>query len=352
MISNKNLNDLYQIFIIIEQNTAAGVNVLEALKLYEKNCRPKIKEILAGVQHDMNAGIRLSDAFAKHPNLFPDYIVEMMKVSEGTGQAEEVYKEIVRSLEQEVDLRRNIGSQLGQALFLLVLLAITISIVIFVVLPSMGKLMSSLSLQLPFYTKLMIEIGIFAESYWWIILPALGGMIFAATAFLKKNPVLFAKLQLKMPLYKAIKFYSLQYRFALIFSLCKNAGLDPIRALQYTATGSDNILMHQLITNALNDIKRSGINFTQALQKTDTDKIIDESMYMFLYAGEKSDMGEMMYKRAEFYKKQLIVESQMFNNKLSNLLFTPLFVILGFIMFSVMSPLFNMMGQITSGGIG
>ena len=37
MISKKNLNDLYQIFIIIEQNTMAGLNVLDALKLYVPN---------------------------------------------------------------------------------------------------------------------------------------------------------------------------------------------------------------------------------------------------------------------------------------------------------------------------
>lgn len=49
MISRKNLNDIYQIFIIIEQNTMAGVNVLDALKLYAKNSRPAIQEILNSV---------------------------------------------------------------------------------------------------------------------------------------------------------------------------------------------------------------------------------------------------------------------------------------------------------------
>ena len=84
----------------------------------------------------------------------------------------------------------------------------------------------------------------------------------------------------------------------------------------------------------------------------DVEKILDESIYMFLEAGEKSDMGEMMFTRAAFYKKQLTIESQMFNTKLSNILLTPIFVVLGLIMFAVLSPLFNMMGQITSGGIG
>ena len=110
--------------------------------------------------------------------------------------------------------------------------------------------------------------------------------------------------------------------------------------------------MDNLITKVLKEIRRTGGSFTQLLRKMDVEKILDESIYMFLEAGEKSDMGEMMFTRAAFYKKQLTIESQMFNTKLSNILLTPIFVVLGLIMFAVLSPLFNMMGQITSGGIG
>lgn len=135
-------------------------------------------------------------------------------------------------------------------------------------------------------------------------------------------------------------------------ALCKNAGLDTIRALEFTASGSDNILIDNLIGRTLKEIRRTGGSFTQVLQKMDVEKVLDESIFMFLEAGEKSDMGEMMFTRAAFYKKQLTIESQMFNTKISNILLTPIFVVLGLIMFAVLSPLFNMMGQITSGGIG
>ena len=68
MLSSKDLNELYQIFIIIEQNSLSGLNITDALNLYAKNCqRPNIKKILAGIQHDMDNGINLPGAFAKHP---------------------------------------------------------------------------------------------------------------------------------------------------------------------------------------------------------------------------------------------------------------------------------------------
>lgn len=354
MLSSKDLNELYQIFIIIEQNSLSGLNITDALNLYAKNCqRPNIKKILAGIQHDMDNGINLPGAFAKHPELFPDYIVEMMKVCEGTGQAEKIYSDIVNTLEQEVDLRRNIGSQLWQAVFFLTLLAITIFLVIFVVLPSMGRLMTSLGLQLPFYTRILIDSGAFMERYWYLLLGSIAAVCVFLGVFFKRNPDKFALLKLRLPLYRQIQFYSIQYRFALIFGLCKEAGLDTIRSLQYTATGSDNVLMQDLISKSLKDMSRTGISFAVALKKLDFYKIIDESMYMFLQAGERSDMGQLMGKRADFYKKQLLTSSQQFSVKLSNLLMTPTFVILGLIVISVLSPIFSIMFQISGkGGLG
>lgn len=352
MISKNDLNDLYQIFIIIEQNTAAGINIMEALKLYSKNCRPKIQRILEGIQHDVSNGIKLTDAFAKHPEFFPDYIVEMMRVNEGTGQGEKIFHEIVQTLEKQVDMRRNLGSQLYQATFILILLLITLGVVFFVVLPSTADMMSGLNLQLPFYTKLLLDVGTIIKKYWYAFLASSASIIIIAVVFFKQNPETFARLQLRLPLYRPLKFYMLQYRFAMIFGLCKEAGLDTIKALKYTSSGSDNILMRQLIERTVKDMSKTGSSMTRAIQKQDIDKIIDESFYMFFQAGEKSNIAELMKNRSDFYQKQLIDESKMFNAKMSNAITTPFFAILAAIVFAVISPMFSMMEQISKGGLG
>lgn len=352
MISKKDLNDLYQIFIIIEQNTAAGINIMDALKLYSKNCRPKIQRILDGIQHDVSNGIRLTDAFAKHPEFFPSYIVEMMRVNEGTGQGERIFHEIVQTLEKQVDMRRNLGSQLYQATLILVLLLITLGVVFFVVLPSTADMMNGLNLQLPVYTKLLLDIGTITQKYWYAFLISGTSIVILAAAFFKQNPKAFARLQLKLPLYWPLKFYMLQYRFAMIFGLCKEAGLDTIKALKYTSSGVDNILMQQLIERTIKDMSKTGSKMTKAIQRHDEDNLIDESFYMFFQAGEKSNIAELMKKRADFYQKQLINESKMFNAKLSNAITTPFFALLAAIVFAVVSPMFSMMEQISKGGLG
>ena len=89
-----------------------------------------------------------------------------------------------------------------------------------------------------------------------------------------------------------------------------------------------------------------------ALQKHNKQKVLDESFYVFLQAGEKGDMAAMMQLRADFYKKQLIVASQQFSQDLQNLILTPTFILLGLIVVSVLWPIFSMMSKISTGGMG
>lgn len=353
MIAKKDLNDLYQIFMLVQQYNLSGLPITEALNLYEsKTPRLSVKKMLNTIRHDMENGAKMPDAFAKHPKFFPGYIVEMMKVNEGTGQAKDIYADIVKTLEQAIDLRRNLGSQMGTMAFLAILLTITIGVVVFLVLPSMGRLMSDLQLDMPVYTRLLIGVGSAAQNYWWAIMGGLVLLVLGIRFLINKSPERTAFFILQMPLYGPIVYNTIQYRFALVFGLCKGAGLDVIKTLQYTQKSADNILVERLIGKALKDLGRYGSSLVMALQRHNKQKVLDESFYVFLQAGEKGDMASMMQRRADFYKKQLIVASQQFSQDLQNLILTPTYVLLGIIVVSVLWPIFSMMSKISNGGMG
>jgi type IV pilus assembly protein PilC len=353
MLSSQNLDDLNQIFLIMQQYSATRINIMDALELYEKSCkRLKVKKILESVRHDVGNGMKLPDAFDKHPKFFPKYIVEMMRVNEGTGQAAGVYAGIVKSLEQEIDLRRNVGSQLTQLIYIGVLLMITIGLVVFVVLPCMGNMMMSLNMDVPIYTQILIGAGNAALTYWWAFVILAVGIVTGALFFKKYYPEQFALFIMHVPLYNKIVYYRLQYRFAMVFGLCKDAGLDTITALKYTQDASDNALMYELLEKALMDLRRFGDSLTVALQKANKHKIMDDSYFLILQAGEKSDMAALMNMRSRFYQKELIVKSQEFSNKLNNFIITPVYALLALIVVVVWGPMFNMMFQMSSGGMG
>lgn len=352
MLARKDMNDLYQLFIVIQQNQLSGIPITDALRLYEQQSkRPKVKKILAAILRDMGGGMRMPDAFAKHPDFFPGYIVEMMRVNEGTGQAKDIYEDIVKTLEQALDLRRNVSSQMGMMIFLGIVLVATIGAVFFIVLPYSGKFMQDLHLEVPWLMQLLIDLGDWAQGYWYLILAALALAVFGIRFLARKLPERTALFLLKMPLYGPLAYYMLQYRFALVFGLCKAAGLDTIKSLQYTQKGSSNVLMEKLIKATLKDMAQNGSNFVAALESHNEDKALDESFYMFLRAGEQGDMAALMRMRVDFYKKQLIIASKQFSSNLENFIHTPIYVILILVVFLVWWPFFNIMMKMPSGGM-
>ena len=349
MVSGKNLNDLYQLFSILHQYSNAGVNAAEGIALYAKEARPKVKGVLDGVLKDLRNGSDLPDAMAKRPNFFPAFIVEMMKVNDKTGQAESIYESIEQTLEEEMDLRRSVGSEMMPIAVMIIGLIIAFCVAVFVVIPMMGDMLADVNVELPAITKFVVGIADFALAYWYAIglgaLAVVGGIQYIRYF----KPDIFAKAILKIPFYGVIVYYRLQHRFSKVFGLCLEAGIETSRALQYAATASDNVLMKNALDSAVQSINRSGTPLVDAIKKVNGDGIIDSSFYAMLAAGQQGNMDRILRNRAAYFKKQLLTVSKTFGTKVSTTIMTPAFFALIGILLSVYMPVFTVMGKMSGG---
>lgn len=353
--SSKDLNDLYQLFSILHQYVGAGINPEEGIALYAKdeNLRPSVQRVLDGVLHDLHNGNDLALAMSKHPRFFPNYIVEMMRVNNRTGQAEAIYESIEQNLEQEIDLRRNISSDVWPIMIMLVALIISFCIATFVILPMMSEMLKDLNVPMPAYSKLFLDFADFAQNYWYVFLMAAAAGGVAYVFIRTQNPELYARILLRLPLYGNLVYQRIQYQFARTFGICIEAGIETSRALQFTAMATDNILMRNMLNDAVNYINRSGNDLVTALKRANVEKVMDPSYYTMLKAAENGNMDQILANRASFFKKQLLLVSKTFGTKFQTMVITPGFILLISVFISVYVPLFNLMGNIGAlGGAG
>lgn len=354
MVSNKNLNDLYQLFSILHQYVSAGVNPEEGIALYAKDesLRPKMRKVLDGVLHDLKNGNDLAVAMSKHPSFFPNYIVEMMRVNTKTGQADAIYESVEQSLEEEIDLRRSIGSEVWPILVLLVALLIGYCVAVFFILPTMSNMLSDLHVEMPLISRFFLDVSATLQVYWFIPAGFFLAIVAAILYIRARQPELFAKMILHLPFYKEIVYYRLQYQFSHILGLCVEAGVETTHALQYTAMAVDNILMQNMLQRTVTLINRSGTELVTALKKNNQDQILDVSFYTMLKAAEAGNMDRILENRAKYFKKQLVIVSKMFGAKLSASIITPGFVVLIVIFVACYLPVFSLMTSFTSKGGG
>lgn len=349
MVFGNNIKDLYQLFSILHQYSNAGVNAAEGIALYAKEARPKVKNVLEGVLKDLRNGSDLPEAMAKRPEFFPAFIVEMMKVNDKTGQAESIYESIELTLEEEMDLRRSVSSEMMPIVVMIVGLIIAFCVAVFVVIPMMGDMLADVNVELPAITKFVVSIADFSLGYWPVIALVVALLIGGVQYIRLFKPAIFAKAILKMPFYGVIVYYRLQHRFAKVFGLCLEAGIETSRALQYAAIASDNVLMKNALEAAVQTINRSGTPLVDAIKKVNGDGVIDSSFYAMLAAGQQGNMDRILRNRATYFKKQLLSVSKTFGTKVSTTIMTPAFFALIGILLSVYMPVFEVMGKMSSG---
>ena len=158
----------------------AGVPMLQALAGIQKSTVNKVLvKLISEIRADLDRGVELSGALARHPKFFNEYYVNMVKVGEGSGQLELVFKRLHEQLVFEKHMSQKIKGALRYPTFVIIAIAIAIAIMTLFVIPVFAKVYVKFHASLPFLTLLLLAVSDFAVHYWWLILALIAGAIYA-----------------------------------------------------------------------------------------------------------------------------------------------------------------------------
>ena len=356
MHRDKDIDDLYQFFIAVEQDQVVNIGIIDTIAEYvgrkDSNLRPATRNALTAVLKDIQAGNKVSDAFSRQPAFFPKWIIEMQRVNESTGQAAEIYGNILTTLEHEQDLRRNVGKEVFSVAIVIFALIIGFLGAFFIIMPAISDMFADLKIDPPWITRFFLSISGWMMDYWWLELFLLGALVFGLLYLRVYYPIQFTQGVLRLPLYGEILYTELQLRFAQILAVCISGGIHLEQSMELTGMASDNILMQTTIRRALLETRRLGTNIVDALEKANVYHVLDVSFYRMLTVGMKGNLSYVMNKRAAFYTKELLAKSETFGTKLSSVVIIPGFILLLFIAAASAYPLLTLMTNFSNGGVG
>src|ERR671938_1621298 len=148
---------------------SSGMSLLRALYVLEEQAKSdKLKEALVQVRKDVEAGISLSDALRRHPDIFNDLYVAMVEAGELGGILESTLQRVADQLEKDDSLRRQVKSAMMYptligSFALLVLLALVTFLV-----PVFEKVFKDFGGDLPAITKVTVFLSHFVTGQWYI----------------------------------------------------------------------------------------------------------------------------------------------------------------------------------------
>ncbi len=237
----------YEQLIVFTSNLAtllrSGIPILRALSLIKAGKETgSFNQAIAGVRLSMQGGKSLSEALAQYDRLFPQIYLASIAAGEESGNLDSVLDELCSMLESELELSRQIKSGVRYPLIVIGMLGLAIGVLLTFVVPRFVNFYSSFGASLPLPTQILIGVSNFMASYWYILLAAVGLVIylFHRTAAHPTGRLWLHRKYLKIPIFGDLILKGNVARFAIMFRLMFVSGLPIVRALTVIADSIKN----------------------------------------------------------------------------------------------------------------
>ncbi len=323
----------------------AQIPIIQALQtLPSDTSKPKLRLALAAIIDDINGGLALSQAFAKHPEIFSSFYVNLVRAAEESGKLQEVFLYLADHLERSYYLTTKARNAMIYPVFVFCTFIIVMILMLTIIMPRLTAIFEQSNVPIPFYTKAIIALSLFLRQWGVILLIALVGGVIAAWRWIgtPKGRKFADELQLKIPIFGELYQKLYMTRFADNLRTLLVGGIPIIRSLTITSDVVGNVVFQEVIQNAVESVK-GGNTISAALARSPDVPILVTQM---IRIGESSGrLDFILGSIARFYQKEV-------DSLVENLvaLIEPIMIVLlgvgvGILVASVLVPIYNLIGS-------
>jgi type IV pilus assembly protein PilC len=324
--------------------TATGLSTVKIFDILSAQTKKKrFKVALLDIKEKINKGQALSEALSFYPEIFSELFLSMVRIGEESGTLDQVLLDLSLQLEKEHELRSKVkGAMIYPAVILLTMVVSGI-VIISVVIPHLNTFFSTMTMELPFYTKFILGLGNFASKNLLLLLisPIILVILLVASFKTKQGKWLADTVLLKIPFFSLlIKENDCAILIRAISSLI-SSGVPLVRSLEVSANLMGNQYFKKAIEEAGEKIKK-GESLSSAL-KANKD-IFPFGMVEMIEVGEETGKTSVILKRlAEFYEQEVINAAEKISTALEPVLIVVLGVVVGIFAFSVIEPMYSVL---------
>jgi type IV pilus assembly protein PilC len=321
---------------------SSGLSLLRALYVLEDQAEsPTLKRSLVGVRGDIEAGLSLSQAMAKHPRVFSELFVSMVRAGETGGNLEEVLERVAVQLEKDDHLRRTVRSAMVYpAMIGIFALAVLTGMVIFLI-PTFANIYSELGGELPALTQMMIDLSNAMRSYWYGFVLGPMAVVFAFRRWKRTNrgQRIWDGLKLRIPMKIGDVVLKIALaRFARTLGTLTASGVPILQALEITSrTAGNRIISDPMV--GVGERVREGQSLAVPLARTG---VFPSMVIQMLAVGEETGaLDKMLHKLADFYDDEVAAVLKALTSILEPVMLIVVGSIVGLVVISMYLPMFK-----------
>jgi type IV pilus assembly protein PilC len=324
----------------------AGLPLVQSLTILAQQTENKsLAEITRAVVYDVESGNTLADAFSKHPRAFTDLYVNMVAAGEAGGILDTILLRLATFLEKSDALMRKVKGALVYPGVIMTVAGAAIAILLIFVIPVFQSMFSSVNMELPLPTRIVITLSDLLIGYWWALLLGIGAVIFAIRRYygtLSGRKVIDSAL-LKSPVLGDLLRKSAVSRFTRTLGTLISSGVSILEGLEITAKTAGNMVIHDAVMASRQSIA-GGETIAAPLEKS---KVFPPMVISMIAVGEQTGgLDEMLTKIADFYDEEVDVAVGALLSLMEPMMIVVLGVIVGGMVVAMYLPIFDMMNTV------
>jgi type IV pilus assembly protein PilC len=326
---------------------SSGMTLLRAFYVLEDQVEhPKLKETLGQVREDIEAGLLLSDALARHPKIFGPLYVAMVRAGEAGGVLEESLERTAVQLEADDSLRRQVKAAMMYPAVVLSFALLVLTALIAFIVPVFVGVFKDFGGQLPAITKFTVGLSHAVTHQWYLII---GGAVGLVVGFRKWKSSDWGRPQwdafrLKIPMKIGITVQKIALaRWSRTFSALYSAGVPILQAIEVTGQTAGNAVLSKAMEDVVESVKGGG-TIAAPLRNA---SIFPPMVAQMIAVGEETGgLDTMLSKVADFYEDEVEAAVKALTSILEPIMIAFVGAIVGFIVIAMYMPMFKVYDSI------
>lgn len=347
--STAKLKDSEIAFMLTQLSTylKAGISLIDAVKILEKqSVKPSKKRIYSNIIYELSKGENLSSALEKSGNVFPIFLINMIKTSELTGDL----VGILDDMQNYYDTKdKNRKQAINVMTYPMILFFFTIIVLVFIftyVLPSFVTLFETQDATLPTFTKVVLAISGFLTAHKCGLLIALILLVLSLRLLYKYVRKVRRSMQIfamKLPVIGKIIIYREVTMFTKTFATLLNHNVFITDSISVLETISNNEVFKDVVKEALDRLSK-GESISSAFED---EWVFPVVAYEMLVTGENTGkLGMMMKYVSDYYEDLSSSLLKRLNSFIEPVLILFIAIVVGAVVISVIVPMFNFYGTV------
>ncbi len=302
------------------------------------------------LRQEVMEGRGLSDAMAKQPVIFSDLYVNMVRAGESSGSLVEVLRRMASHFTQFAEVQSKFKSALIYPAMVCCVGAVIVGFFMFFMLPRFMSMFTGFNMVLPLPTRILMKFSTMVTNpwFWVVVIPTVLLAVvlffrFKATAEGKRK---MDEWKMKAPIFGKVIRLNLFGQFSRTLSTLLQNGVPVLTALKISEQIMPNIILREAIAMTRQQVQ-DGKTLAQPLANS---KVFPQLMVDLVRIGEETgDVPGSLASLADTYEGELQIGLRAMTNLIEPLLIIIMSVGVGFLLMSILLPMFNLISAISSG---